>query len=109
MFSPRAPAGTGGRRAYHPLRQSRRDHLDVASGVVTVKPSADLTAEQAAAIAEVQDVATANGRTVRVKLANKLEALKALARYLGMFVEKHEHAGPGGGPIGSPRGRSRSS
>jgi phage terminase small subunit len=46
---------------------------------------------------------------VRVKLADKLEALKALARYLGMFVEKHEHAGPGGGPIGSPRGRSRSS
>jgi hypothetical protein len=44
----------------------------------------------------VHDVATANGRTVRVKLADKLEALNALARYLGMFVE---HTGPGGGPI----------
>jgi phage terminase small subunit len=69
------------------------------SGVVTVKPSAELTAEEAATIAEMQDVATANGRTVRVKLADKLEALGALARHLGLFVEKHEHAGPGGGPI----------
>jgi hypothetical protein len=56
--------------------------------------TASIIAGRLAAIAEVQDVATANGRTVRVKLADKLEALKALARYLGMFVEKHERAGP---------------
>ena len=69
------------------------------SGVVTVKPSADLTDAEAAMIAEVQDVATANGRTIRVKLGDKLGALDALARHLGMFIQKHEHSGPGGRPI----------
>ena len=59
-----------------------------ASGVVTVKPSAEMTPEQAGALAEVQDVATANGRTLRVKMHDKIPALTALARHLGMFKDR---------------------
>jgi phage terminase small subunit len=70
-----------------------------ASGVVTVRPSAELTDDEAAMIAEVHDLATANGRSLKLKLADKLHALDSLARHLGMFVEKREHAGPRGGPI----------
>jgi phage terminase small subunit len=69
------------------------------SGVVTIKPSDELSDDDAAVIAEVTDQATANGRTVRVKLADKLHALDSLARHLGLFVDRHEHSGPRGGPI----------
>lgn len=70
-----------------------------ASGVVRVKPSDEPTEDDAAMIAEVQDQATANGRTLRVKLADKLHALDSLARHLGMFVEKQEVCGKDGTPL----------
>lgn len=34
-----------------------------------------------------------------LRLANKLDALDKLGRHLKLFVERHEHAGPDGGPI----------
>lgn len=34
-----------------------------------------------------------------LKLSRKTPALDLIGRHLGMFVEKHEHAGPGGGAI----------
>lgn len=36
---------------------------------------------------------------VKFKLADKRAALVDLGRHLGMFVDKHEHSGPDGGPI----------
>jgi phage terminase small subunit len=35
----------------------------------------------------------------KFKLHPKTPALELLARYLGILVQKHEHSGPGGGPI----------
>jgi phage terminase small subunit len=36
---------------------------------------------------------------VEIKLRDQDGALANIAKYLGMFVEKHEHSGPNGGPI----------
>lgn len=36
---------------------------------------------------------------VEIKNADKLKAVEMLGRYLGMFTDKTEHSGPGGGPI----------
>jgi len=38
-------------------------------------------------------------KRVRFKLADKRAALVDLGRHLGMFVDRHEHSGPAGGPI----------
>ncbi|WP_425602941.1 terminase small subunit [Hoeflea algicola] len=34
-----------------------------------------------------------------IKMHDQLKALENVAKHLGMFVEKHEHTGAGGGPI----------
>ena len=34
-----------------------------------------------------------------IRVLDKLAALDKLGRHLGMFVDRHEHTGPGGGPI----------
>ena len=62
---------------------------------MTVKDSATISDDAAAAVAEV-------GKTlagIRVKLYDKVGALEKLGRHLGMFKEKVEVAGAGGGPI----------
>ena len=38
-------------------------------------------------------------KRTRFKLHNKLTALESIAKHLGMYVQRHEHSGPGGGPI----------
>lgn len=68
-----------------------------------------LTREQAAALGEVtvEDFKDGRGsdardvRRVRFKLHDKLSALEKLGKHLGMFKERVEHSGPGGGPIQS--------
>ena len=37
--------------------------------------------------------------THKIKVWDKNSALEKLAKHLGMFVEKHEHTGPNGGPV----------
>ena len=67
----------------------------------------DLTREQAAAISEtmVEDYYEGRGegarqvRKVRLKFHDKKGALTKLGEHLGMFTQKVEHSGPGGGPI----------
>lgn len=70
----------------------------------------DLTAldrDKAAAIQEVtvEDFKDGRGegardvRRVKFKLADKRAALVDLGKYLGMFIERHEHSGKDGGPI----------
>ncbi len=62
---------------------------------VELKSSDDLSDDIAAAVAEVSQT----NKGIRLKLHDKKGALDSLAKYLGMFVEKHEVSGPGGGPI----------
>jgi phage terminase small subunit len=36
---------------------------------------------------------------LEIKMHDQMKALESLAKHLGMFPNKHEHSGPGGGPI----------
>lgn len=57
--------------------------------------SDEIDDETAAAIAEVSE-----GREgLKVKMHDKKGALVDIGRHLGMFKDKVEHSGPGGGPI----------
>lgn len=55
------------------------------------------------AVASVKHRITSNGdfttREVEYKLWNKNNALELLGKHIGLFPNKHEHGGPGGGPI----------
>lgn len=61
------------------------------------------TADDGAAIAsvKVKTTPTENGNIVEreIKLVDKLKALELAGRHLGMFIDKTEHSGPGGGAI----------
>ena len=69
-----------------------REVVEWEADKVTMKPSEDLTDDVAAAIGEVQQ--TSNG-DLKVKLHSKVTALDAMAKHLGMFVDRHqvEHSG----------------
>ncbi len=66
-----------------------------------------LTRDQAAALVEVsvEDFKDGRGegardvRKIRFKLADKRAALVDLGKHFGLFKERIEHSGPGGGPI----------
>ena len=74
-----------------------------------LRPSDELTPAQAAAIKKVKITrTTTRGKddyeqvreTREVELHDKLKANEMLGRYLdGLFPTRHEHSGPGGGPI----------
>ncbi len=66
---------------------------------VSLKTSADLTDDEAACVAEVSQTTTKEGGTLKLKVHDKKGALDSVARHLGMFIERTEHSGPGGGPI----------
>lgn len=53
----------------------------------------------AAAVQEVEQRDTAEGRHVRVRLHDKLGALALLAKIRHLLVERRELSGPGGGPV----------
>lgn len=50
-------------------------------------------------IAEIGETITQYGGSKRLKLHDKLRALELLGKHLGMFVDRVEHTGAGGGPI----------
>ena len=54
---------------------------------VKVLPSAALSDDEAAAVVEVSETRTADGGTIRVKLADKRQALMDLARICAMIPE----------------------
>lgn len=65
-----------------------------------ITPSADLTKDQTAVISEISESIDQHGKvTTKVKLHDKLGALKLLGEHLKLFVKKHEHSGPDGAPI----------
>lgn len=76
------------------------DYIRIDGGGETSVDLSTLTRDQAAAITEATIEESAQGRVrVKVKLADKNRALDTIGRHLGMFVQKHEHSGPAGGPI----------
>jgi hypothetical protein len=69
-------------------------------GDLVFKGSADLTAEQKVAVAEVvQERARDGGRTFKLKLYDKLSAMAHLAKLLNLLVDRQEISGPNGGPV----------
>jgi phage terminase small subunit len=64
-----------------------RRFVTVKDGEVKLKPSAEWSDDDAAAVSEVSIDAQGN---VKFKLHNKVQALDALAKHLGLAVNKHE-------------------
>ena len=56
-------------------------------GGVKLRPSAELADEEAAIVAEVGETTTKEGGTIRLKMGDKLGALRLLAQHLGMLGE----------------------
>lgn len=66
-----------------------RDLMEWGPDGVKLKTSADLTEEQAASVAEVSEMTTKNGRTIRLKKHDKLKALELIGNHIGMFERKN--------------------
>ncbi len=75
---------------------SARDVMEWGPNGVVLKDSAELTDEQAAAIAEVSENITQNGRSLKLKRHDKVKALELLGRHLGMFTDKVKNEISGG-------------
>jgi hypothetical protein len=74
--------------------------LEIKNGQLVVKDHAQLTEDQLAAVASVEEVITKKGlRTLRVKQHDKLAALALLSKLVGITPNKLEVSGPGGQPI----------
>jgi phage terminase small subunit len=70
-----------------------RDYVSWGPDGVRLKDSEELSADATAAVVEVIETHTKEGRSVRFKLADKKGALDSLAKYFGLFVERHEVSG----------------
>ncbi len=64
------------------------DYVDFSSRGVNVKDIAELPDGAARSIAEVSESKTANGGTIKFKLHDKLRALDALAKHLGLYRDQ---------------------
>ena len=75
------------------------DFARVEKGALVIVDTNQLTEDQQAAISEISETTGEGGRTVRVKLHDKLAALDKLAKGLSLYKERHEVSGPNGGPV----------
>lgn len=66
---------------------------------VKVKPSSELTRDEAALVESIEEEATEFGPRVKVKLRDKLAALNALARALGLHRGDGIAINSGGAPV----------
>lgn len=64
------------------------DVVAIKNGCVVVSDTDKLTPDQRAAIVEISETVNESGRTIRVKMADKLAALDKLAKVLGMYRER---------------------
>jgi phage terminase small subunit len=55
---------------------------------VTLRPSDELTDDEAAIVAEVSETKSETGGSIKVKRFDKLKALELLGKHLGMFTDK---------------------
>jgi len=60
---------------------------------VTLRDSAGLTDDEAAAVSEVSQTVTDTGGSIRAKMHDKVKALELLSKHLGLFSERVEHSG----------------
>jgi len=63
------------------------------NGSVRLKDSGELDENQRRAMSEVSQTVTKDGGTVRFKLHDKVSALDALGKHLGMFPREVKHSG----------------
>lgn len=83
------------------------DYIEIGANGDAYVDLSRMTRDQAAAVQEVtvEDFMDGRGedarevRRTKFKLADKKSALELLGKHLKLFTEKHEHSGPGGGPI----------
>jgi phage terminase small subunit len=68
------------------------DFARVVDGTLVVTDTAQLTEEQQACIAEISETIGEHGRTIRIKLHPKLDALDKLAKVLSLYKERSEVA-----------------
>lgn len=66
---------------------------------VVLKDSETLTEDEAAIVAEVKETKAAAGGSIALKTHDKVKALELLGKHVGMFTDKVELTGKGGGPI----------
>ena len=83
------------------------DFARVEKGTLVITDTSELTEDQQAAISEISETVGEGGRTVRVKLHDKLSALDKLAKVLSLYREKVEVSGPNGGPVQMEDAKSR--
>ena len=66
---------------------------------VKLKESESLSEADASMVAEVKETFSATGGSLSLKTHDKVKALELLGRHVGMFTEKVELTGKGGGPL----------
>jgi phage terminase small subunit len=71
---------------------------------VEITPSDDLDEDHRAVISELSENEKGG---IRCKLASKEKALELLGRHLGLFIDRTEMSGPGGGPIRTTDGAAK--
>ena len=68
-------------------------------GGVSLRDSDELTDDEAAMVAEVQETITQAGSSLKMKTHDKVKALELLGKHVGMFAEKVQVSNPDGSPI----------
>ena len=77
-----------------------RSVMDWDSSGLTLKDSMDLTDDEAVMVAEVFEITTQTGVTIKIKLHDKLRALEGIRKMLDFDAPaKMKPEGPGRGPI----------
>lgn len=66
---------------------------------VLLRDSEELDDDDAAIVAEVSQTISKDGGSLKVKMHDKLGALRLLAQHLGLLVERKEVTGKDGGPV----------
>lgn len=66
---------------------------------VALVDSDDLSDDEAAMVAEVQETITQTGSSLKMKTHDKVKALELLGKHVGMFAEKVQVSNPDGSPI----------
>jgi phage terminase small subunit len=75
------------------------DIVKVKDGRVIVTDTDQLSPDQRASIAEISETVGGGGRTVKVRMHDKISALDRLARCLSLYKERVEVSGPHGEPV----------
>lgn len=83
------------------------DVVKVKSGQVIVTDTDELSADQRASIAEISETVGEGGRTIKVKLHDKLSALDKLAKVLSLYKEREapRSVAPSGESVDAIRAR----